>query len=274
MLINDWRKTQRSKSIIDLEVLKVLQNVNIVNISSDYSIFFDQEKFKQTYDKWIHSSNLFKIKGLDTFPHYYVTHGITESFHDVYSPNSVVLKDEYVYHQQLGIPVVDSYKDIKPSQRLIISYPFSGTGKVHPDWDNIITSCNSIFIDCCLFGVSSVRLLDVTAPNISHVAFSFSKTFGTGGCRTGLLYKRLINRTSIEILNKHHYTQMAGQIIHYNLMKNFSPDYMFNKYRQKQLNVCKTEGIVPSDTVIYGILDQTRISLAYKLQKFKKNLNE
>ena len=38
--------------------------------------------------------------------------------------------------------------------------------------------------------------------------------------------------------------------------KNFSPDYNHNKYRKKQLQICKNLNIEPSDCVIYGITDK------------------
>ena len=47
-----------------------------------------------------------------------------------------------------------------------------------------------VFVDCCLFGVSEVPTLDLNHDCITDVAFSFSKTFATGGLRTGVLYRR------------------------------------------------------------------------------------
>ena len=40
------------------------------------------------------------------------------------------------------------------------------------------------------------------------------------------------------------------------LCKNFEPDYNQNKFRDKQIQVCKDLSIQPSDCVIYGITDK------------------
>lgn len=278
---------RKAKPIIDSEVTGVMKTVDIINDSTDHAILFDQFAFLEAYDIWIHTSEKFKIMGLHTFPHRLVTHGITEAFTDFYETqfraNVQVMRGEYTYHRDLGIKVLDDYKDIEANSALIISYPFSATGNAHPDWDRIMMLCNEknvdVFVDCCLFGVSEVEKLDTTHKCITHVAFSFSKTFGTGGMRTGMLYKRNIDGTQLETTNANFYTQMAGMRLHYKLIKQFSPDYMCGKYRDRQVELCKKLEIEPSDTVLFGISNKeeydyyerdsyiNRICLAYALQE-------
>jgi len=279
---------RKAKAIVDKDVVDVIKNISIVNDSSDFPIVFDQFAFLKKYDEWIHSSEKFKIKGLDKFKVRLVTNGITEAFNDYYENAWTlhVLRGEYTYHRDLGIEVLDSYEDLPANSSLIISYPFSATGNVYPDWDKLMKYCAdnkmNVFIDCCLFGVSEVPTLDLNYDCISSIAFSFSKTFATGGLRTGILYKREETNTALELLNSHFYTQMAGMKIHYELMNNFSPDYMCNKYRQKQIELAKELEIEPSDSVIFGVSKKeeydyferdgyiNRLCLSYGLQEFNK----
>ncbi|MDA9373827.1 aminotransferase class I/II-fold pyridoxal phosphate-dependent enzyme [bacterium] len=277
---------RKAKAIVDSDVVAVMSTVDFINDSTDHSILFDQFAFTEKYDSWIHSSEKFKISGLETFPHRLVTNGITEAFGDIYEryDSIQVMRGEYTYHRDLGHVVLDDYKDIEEHSALIISYPFSATGNVHPEWDKIIAVCNErdidVFIDCCLFGVSEVDTLDLHHDCITHVAFSFSKTFGTGGLRTGMLYKKNINNTTVEMINSHFYTQMAGMRLHYELMQQFTPDYMCDKYRDKQVELAKSLDIEPSDTVIFGISTDkkydhferdayiNRLCLSYALQEY------
>ena len=299
---------RKAKPIIDSEVVAVMSTVDFINNSTDHSILFDQFAFVEAYDTWIHTSELFKISGLETFPHRLVTNGITEAFGDFYEvytnfphrsvtneiteafgdfyeayTNLQVMRGEYTYHRDLGIEVLDDYNDIEEHSALIISYPFSATGNVHPEWDKIIDVCNkrnvSVFVDCCLFGVAEIDDLDVQIDCITHVAFSFSKTFGTGGLRTGMLYKKNVDKTQVELLNSHFYTQMAGMKLHYKLMQHFTPDYICHKYRDKQVELANSLDIEPSDTVIFGISTDkkydhferdayiNRLCLSYALQE-------
>ena len=277
---------RKAKAIVDSDVVAVMSTVDFINDSTDHSILFDQFAFTEKYDSWIHSSEKFKISGLETFPHRLVTNGITEAFGDIYElyDSIQVMRGEYTYHRDLGHVVLDDYKDIEEHSALIISYPFSATGNVHPEWDKIIAVCNErgidVFIDCCLFGVSEVDTLNLHHDCITHVAFSFSKTFGTGGLRTGMLYKKNIDNTTVEMINSHFYTQMAGMRLHYELMQKFTPDYMCDKYRDKQVELANSLDIEPSDTVIFGIstdkkYDQferdayiNRLCLSYALQEY------
>jgi hypothetical protein len=276
---------RKAKPIIDSEVVAVMSTVDFINNSTDHSILFDQFAFVEAYDIWIHTSELFKISGLFSFPNKLVTNGITEAFSDFYEAytNIQVMRGEYTYHRDLGHVVLDDYKDIEEHSALIISYPFSATGNVHPEWDKIIDVCNkrnvSVFVDCCLFGVAEIDDLDVQIDCITHVAFSFSKTFGTGGLRTGMLYKKNVDKTQVELLNSHFYTQMAGMKLHYKLMQHFTPDYICNKYRDKQVELANSLDIEPSDTVIFGISTDkkydhferdayiNRLCLSYALQE-------
>tara|TARA_B100000497_G_scaffold120394_1_gene148830 strand:- start:9307 stop:10227 length:921 start_codon:yes stop_codon:yes gene_type:complete len=283
---------RKAKAIVDEDVIEVGSSVSIFNDSYDFSILHDQMAFIEQYDKWIHSSKKFKIKGLDKFPIRLVTNGITDAFTDFYE-NAIdlnVFRGEYTYHKDLGIPVLESFSDIEENMFIIISYPFSATGNVHHDWSKIMRICEKknceVFIDCCLFGVSEVEALDLSYDCITHVAFSFSKTFSTGGLRTGILYKKLREQTPLQLQNEHYYTQMAGMKIHSELMKEFSPDYMCNKYRDKQVELCKKLEIEPSDSVIFGISNKeehkhferdgyiNRLCLSYALQEHDKKYED
>ena len=289
---NRQQAIRKAKAIVDEDVIEVGSSVDIFNDSYDFSILHDQIAFIEQYDKWIHSSKKFKIEGLDKFKNRLITNGITDAFTDFYETtiDLNVLRGEYTYHRDLGIPVLDTYEDIPNSGSLIISYPFSATGNVHFDWDRIMDTCKKrnvdVFIDCCLFGVAEVPRLNLNHDCITHVAFSFSKTFATGGLRTGMLYKRNIERTALQLQNEHFYTQMAGMKIHSELMKEFSPDYMCNKYRHKQIELAKELEIEPSDSVIFGISTKdkdnhferdgyiNRLCLSYALQEHDKHYED
>ena len=289
----EYRKPsiRKAKPIVDTNVLQLIQSIEKVsNDSSDQTIVFHQEYFKELYHSWIKSSKNFKIKNLDNFHNTYVTNGVTDAFNDFYYLNKdvSVLKGEYTYHRDLGINVVDNIYQVKPYTSLIISYPFSATGNPHDMWEEIMEVCESrsikVFVDCCFFGISKTKTLDLSRNCITHVAFSMSKTFSTGGLRTGILYTNDERLSPLQIQDKHWYTQMAGQYLHYYLMNNFSPDYIYNKYRKQQVRKCRELKIKASDTVIFGITSDERFSyferdiinrlcLTYSLQEFKKDIS-
>ena len=276
---------RKAKPIVDLDIISAMKNIEYVKKTSDLPIAENQIEFLHLHKKWIKSSKNFKISGLNDFESL-VTYGVTDAFNDFYFLNKkiYVMRGEYTYHRYLGYPVIDDIEQITSHSALIISYPFSATGNVHPEWENIIKVCEErsikIFVDCCLFGISKVDELDLSSHCITHVAFSFSKTFSTAGNRTGVLYTRDKTFTPLKNQNAHFYTNMIGQAMHMVLMSSFSPDYMYDKYRSKQEKLCNEFGIEASDTIIFGTSNSSefdyferdgytnRICLTYSLQNF------
>lgn len=288
----EHRKTaiRKAKPIVDRDIISCVSNVNIFNTSSDTPIAHNQYQFIDDFIGWVNSSEIFKINGLETFENVLVTNGITDAFNDFYylNKNVFVLKGEYLYHRDIGINVVDTIYEIPSHSSFIISYPFSATGNVHDDWDKIIQVCEdrkiNVFIDLAFFGVSSVPDLDVSSECITHIAFSFSKAFATGGMRTGVMFTKEATVTPISNQNKFGYTNMAGQIIHHELIRNFSPDYIYSKYREKQIGVCRDMSITPSSSVLFGVSTDrkwdyydrdgyiNRMCISYALQDFSSPL--
>ena len=207
------------------------------------------------HKKWIAKSQNFKID-LD-FEYCNVTHGITDAFNDFYflHKNIFVLEGEYNYHRDIGIKEIGRIGEIEPNSALIISYPFSATGTVHPDWQNIINVCESlnisVFLDLCLFGVAYDCEL-VIPKCVTHCAFSFSKAFNTGSYRTGFLYTREKYNTPLFHQNLWIYNNQLGSLIHQYLMHEFNVDYIVDKYKLRSVEICNEHNINPTNTVIFG----------------------
>ena len=84
-----------------------------------------------------------------------------------------------------------------------------------------------------------------------------SKAFyGTHRLRIGLRCKKEFSDDPLDVINSMEMLPKISAGIGYEICKNFSPDYNHNKYRKKQLQICKNLNIEPSDCVIYGITDK------------------
>ena len=223
--------------------------------------------FVDTHRQWL-VNNTFYVKGLDKFEHGYITAGCTEAFHEVYKEHCYVLNGEYTYHRDSGMASICDIDSIPPLSRLIISFPFAETGEIHRNWDYILGVCERksirIFIDACLSGVSLGKL-DLTHRRITHVAFSFSKAFGTGFQRTGVVYTNM-EKTPASVRNKHLYLNHMHIDLHMDLMQKFASDYIFTKYRMKQIDICKKHSLVQSDCVLFGLEDFKRKCITRALE--------
>jgi len=64
---------------------------------------------------------------------------------------------------------------------------------------------------------------------------------------------RIDDDDSMFVTNKIGYTNRFGPQLGLELLSKFGPDYIFNKYRESQLNLCVQYEVTPSDTVLFGI---------------------
>jgi len=255
----------KSKAIAlqDPEVTKFINNYEFL----PYKLLMPKT-FIDTHREWL-INRTFHINGLDLFTNAYVTAGCTEAFYEVYNEDVYVLKGEYTYHRDTGITHTCDLRSIPTNSRLIISYPFADTGLPHENWYQIIEYCEArnikIFIDACLAGCS-LGNLDLRHKCITHIAFSFSKAFGTGHMRTGVVYARNNITSLASITNKHLYVNHMFLLLHHALMKNFKSDYIFQKYRMVQLDICSEHKLTQSDCVLFGLDNQGRKCVTHALE--------
>ena len=215
----------------------------------------DVDKFAKSYKDWILTSQLARVQGLEKY-NYYLTDGVTGAFCDfekVYPDlKSVAFRGEYPYHRDTGALRIDSISDLKSGQKLYISYPFAAHGLVHYQFDLILDACERenipVFIDCAYFGACAFPDLVLDKSCIKFVAFSMSKAFATGKCKIGICFTNQQN-TYMELLNQYSYVNHVSIGIHKHIIENYTPDYMFNKYRIKQLEICKKFELDVSNTV-------------------------
>jgi hypothetical protein len=246
--------SNKAIAIRDAPVQDFIQSVGL-NVNSIIS----PAHFVEQHREWLKNKN-FYVQGLDKFAHGYVTAGCTEAFNEVYKEPCFVLPGEYTYHRDAGMAVECPLDFIPSRSRLIISFPFASSGNIHSNWENILTTCKEknikIFVDACLAGVS-IGKLDLNHQCITHVAFSFSKAFYTGFFRCGVVYtNETISPASIA--NKHLYLNHPSLNLHLQLMQNFTSDYIVNKYRLKQVDLCNEHELVQSDCVLFGLKDGKR----------------
>ena len=268
-----------AKPIVDKDIRSFILNTSM---SSLYKESNDQ-KFISSYLKWIESGNNFKIFGLDKL-YAYITDGITDAFNNFYltypTRKTIVMAGEYPQHKRMGATTMETA--IYSGSKFIVSYPFSATGTVPEHFEDLMGICSKrnipVFLDCAYHGISSVEPIDINAYDcIKFVGISLSKTFATGTSgRVGVCFTKEEQMHSPMCIE---YFSRSSVNLHSILIQNFSADYIYNKYREKQINLCNDLKLTPSDTVLFGTTNNTewddykrdktinRICLSMELEK-------
>lgn len=226
----------------------------------------DSESFCKKYLDWIRSTKVNTITGLEHFPYAVFSNGTTEAFDKFYMKNNKrrfrCFKGEYVYHQIAWRTNWPDWKFIEDAplehnDAVVISLPFSDTGNEHADMRTILVKCTElgipVLVDCVYFGVCSNIDFNFNFECITDITFSLSKAFPLAYARVGMRLTREDDDDLLLMLHKIDYTNRIGAGLGYHLMDKFGPDYIVNKYKKQQLDLCNHLKIKPSNTVLFGV---------------------
>ena len=237
------------------------------------------EEYTNVWREWINYSNTKSLLGLDKFSFADYTQGTSQTFDQFILRHSkdreiIVLNGDFQYHACLGKHVEFKYVDYPhylegilkgPGlHALLISAPFSDFGVIHPDFENIMQVCNVHDIPVCLdlayWGISKnvhINLKDY--PAIKEVTCSLSKPFYTlENHRVGVRFTKDYVDDGVSMLNEVKMANNYSMALGIEYMKNFSPDYNWEKFNSTYEDVCHENDLVWTDTVIFGLGDDVR----------------
>ena len=226
-------------------------------------------EFVEIYKEWIASTGCNRWSGLEDFKHGVVMQGTTEAFDKFYMKNRQrrfrCFRGEYMYHQLTWRnfwPNSWCYIDDEPlvaTDAVVISLPFADTGNQHIDHNAVIAECNRrnipVLLDCAYFGICADLDFDVSAPCIQQIAFSLSKTFPVAHARIGVRLTREDDDDPGFVHQKTAYVNRFACGLGIQLMQRVGPDYIYSKYAHRQQEFCQSLGVLPSQSVIFGIGD-------------------
>ena len=257
-MVNTQRpRFQQGKFIPDPTLLSFIPNVDLSLVNDD-SI---GDQYLSTYRNWILSTKNNYIFGLSLFPYAAFSQGTTEAFDKFYVRLSKrvfrVFRGEYAYHKIMFKSGLDwAFIEDSPLTKhdaVIISIPFANSGNAHK-YDEILQEATSldipVLVDCCWFGTCGELDIDLTYPCIREVTFCLSKTFPVSRFRIGIRFsKEKYEEDGLFVYKKDKYINFFSQHLGIRYMSNFSSDYLFEKYREKQLSLCSEFGVIPSNVV-------------------------
>lgn len=231
--------TYKMIPIPDLEVRSVVESTKI-NLKEKPHV----QDVIDTYLDWL---NITLPDGYEAF----LTDGVTgayENFEYEFSNfKTVTLRGEYPYHRSIGVERIESLEDLKPYHKLIISNPFAADGLIY----QLKNINNPVFLDAAYIGLIDYNKFNF--PSTLYFSTSLSKAFATGLCRLGIcIRKKSEINVPMKIINEYGYLNKVACDIGIRLMNIFNVNYMFEKYRQKQFDLCNKLELMQSDCVNIG----------------------
>ena len=233
----------------------------------------NDEKIKKvflgTYKNWIFSTHP-NIKGWQDYNELCFTQGTTESFAQFYlrfreNKRLRLAKGEYFYNQMMkGLWYKENFAwldedEIRQNDVVLISVPFSDTGAVPNNLENLLQQCDDnnvpVMLDLAYINLAINLEVDLTHPCIEYVVSSLSKVFPVELYRIGIRMQRKKFEDQLYVINEdnYNYINVLSAFVGYKLMKTYTADFVYKKYRIKQLEMCKKLDVDPSPCVYFGI---------------------
>lgn len=232
---------------------------------------FDFESLKQEYFNVFKDflSLPHKLHGLEKYKHLCFTQGTTESFSHFYirfnNKRLRLAKGEYFYHQMTKALYYSNRfawledEELREGDALVISAPFSDTCEIYPNLENILSECDNknipVLLDLAYINLATGLEIDLNHSCIEYLVSSLSKVFPVENYRIGIRLQKTMFEDPLYVINEvnYNYINMLSVYLGTEMMKKFEPDYIFNKYRQKQIDLCKRLNVEPTSCVYFGL---------------------
>jgi len=251
-------------SIKDPAVIDYVQGLNINRHLLDPWI---SKTFEDRWPGWIQSSPHYQLNHLDLFTCTCYSQGSQESFLNFYFVNREkrfrIFRGEYWWHMQiwknLGLHwayVEDD--DIRPGDVCIVSFPFAMAGDQHPRYHWLVEQCEhqgvELLVDFIYLpnSMDQAVSVDLSPDCIRTVTFSLSKTFPVQCAKIAVRMSKDKIMDPMQVSNDENVANRLACGLGVDIMDEFAPDYMVNKYRHQQQHWCQQLGLTASKVVHFA----------------------
>jgi len=247
-------KQMRIKSINDVVVPFRPPEIHndIMKFSMEKYFYFDQDwnidkrfevidDFHKTFESWID----IKLPDFKTYTVNGSTEAITQCLIALSHTDKKIalVKNEYRWYPfiadryNIDIVWIENVNDLTDHCVFVTSLPFCRDGKVHDLQIQLLHKCQEenieCWLDCAYYGAS--KPVEFHIPkSVTNIFFSFSKNFGLALNRLGLWYSSeyVVDKG---VLNNVAYLPIGNMTLATMLMKKYPNDYLWNNYRDLQL---------------------------------------
>lgn len=231
---------------------------------------WDKNEIKHNYfdmfKSWISESH--NIKGFELYEEACFTQATTESFAHFFirfgHRRIRIAKGEYFYHNMM-VRLYDKRftwldeDDLKPGDAVVLSVPFSDTGDVPGNLEEILTECDlkkiPVMIDLAYINLAKGLTFDLSHDCIEYVVSSLSKAFPLELSRIGIRLQKKKFEDQLYVINEdgYNYINFFSVYMGYHMMKEWNASWLYDKYKPLQDKYCEKLEVESSPCVIFGI---------------------
>lgn len=251
---------------------RLIQDFTNLNTSDMRVLEAVKQNFLELYPEWMFKG--YNFNGVNLYQHRCVTQGTTESFAQFYiryrgTHRLRLRRAEYFYHQMMrSLWYSDRFAwldedSIREGDVVLISVPFSDTGDRPEDLDSLLDRCDGlqvpVMLDMAYLNITSPEsfpyAIDLEHPCIEYVVSSLSKVFPVENLRIGIRLQKHRFEDQLYVINEpnYNYINVLSTYVATGLMREFAADFVFDRYRPQQIELCKELGVDVSPCFNFGI---------------------
>lgn len=263
-------------SVYDPELLlmrdRLIRNFTMLDSANPSIAEIIKSEFVETYRSWMFQG--FNFKHVDLYQYGCFTQGTTESFAQFYiryrdGYRLRLKRADYFYHQMMkSLWYSDRFAwldedDIRAGDVVLISVPFSDTGDCPQELNHMLDQCEHLGVPVMLdlaylnlaVGESFPYEIDLSRECIKYVVTSLSKVFPVENLRIGLRLQKERLDDQLYVINEtnYNYINILSAFVGLNMMRSFPNNFVFDRYRPKQLELCEKLEVEPSPCFTLGI---------------------
>lgn len=254
----------RHNAIYDYQFQKALHDAPWQEWLSKPGYFEVADAYKERFTSWIMDNEYNRVVGLQTFKYRDLINGTTQAFDEAYyrykERRLRLRRGEYAYHKRV---VTDSVwledEPLAANDWIILSWPFCGHGdnpeNVQVLLDQALELNVPVLIDCAWYGTCYDIYIDLTHPAITEVAFSLTKSTGTGNIRSGVRYSNYDDNLPIRQQNNYNHLVLGAAQIGLHMMNRFPSDWQAKNYIHMQAKLCDALGVRRSKCLHIALAD-------------------
>lgn len=251
-------------SIKDPEIIDFIQQASINHYLLDP---WSTAKFEEQFRHWIQTGKRYQLKNFNQFTYAGYSQGTQEAFLNFYIMNKDkrfrVFRGDYWWHMDIWTKARFNWAyieddDIRPGDICICSFPFALTGNKHPQFDWLVDTCNHLGVELLvdfIYLPNSMNTvnIDLGAECIKTITFSFSKTFPVQCAKIAIRLCKEKPQDPMQMSNDENILNRLASGLAIELMNNFAPDYMVDKYQSRQQYWCNKLKLTPTPVVHFAL---------------------
>lgn len=226
-----------------------------------------QKKLDTAWRSWMIDSSYNTVDGLDKFKYSAFSPGTTDAFGEFISryPNRRIRssKSDFVLTTILAKSYGRNILNLEDGELnkqdcVIMSFPFSGNGSYYPEYNTVFDQADKlnvpVFIDGAYFGISHGIDYPLDRDCVKDFAISLSKNFAGNPFRLGIRFtKDLVDDGITAGLIGSDIFDRLGSFISIELMKQFSHNWLIEKYKKISDDFCKKSNLNTTNTLTIGL---------------------